>query len=493
MSDPVVERQTCSPAAPAARRVKLWLSSILRRTGNWFKGKQAAARLRGLRRSLRAAWLLDELGEGCQVIGYDWRYLYVNEAAARQGKRCPKEFIGRTVMEVYPGIEETDLFARLRECMKIRRMDTLEHEYEYRGGDTGWFEVRIEPVPSGLFLLSTDITARKQAEQQLSQARNRLQCLLENAFDVVAEIDAAGNIGSVSGNIEPLLGYQPDEVSGKAFLQFVRDEDTHDAEQVFQQALQGRPFVKCELTLMDRNGEAVVTESNVVPVFRDGTVEAVLCTSRNITKQREAEDGIRRAMANLRTTRDGIVLAMSDAVAARDPYTAAHQMNVVQLARAIATESGCTEDEIEAIRIAAALHDLGKLHIPGETLSKPGDLSDAEFQMIKEHSHAGFEILRNISFPWPIADIVLQHHERIDGSGYPSGLSGDDICMEARVLAVADVVEAMSSHRPYRPALGIQWALAHIEEEKGRLYDPQVVDTCLRLFSEKDFVFDRPV
>ena len=148
------------------------------------------------------------------------------------------------------------------------------------------------------------------------------------------------------------------------------------------------------------------------------------------------------------------------------------------------------KDKAESIRIAAAIHDIGKIFVPAEILSKPGKLSEVEFSFLKQHPQAGFDILKNIEFPWPIAQIVIQHHERMNGSGYPSALSGEALLIEARILAVADVVEAMASHRPYRPALGIDKALEEISQNKGTLYDADAVDACLRLFVEKAFKFE---
>jgi HD-GYP domain-containing protein (c-di-GMP phosphodiesterase class II) len=175
-------------------------------------------------------------------------------------------------------------------------------------------------------------------------------------------------------------------------------------------------------------------------------------------------------------------------VETRDRYTAGHQQRVTQLACAIAQELGLSNKQIQMIRMAGRLHDLGKIFIPIEILSKPGQLNEMELAIIKTHPRASYDILKNIDFPWPIADIVLQHHERTNGSGYPAGLRGEDILMEARILAVSDVVEAMSSHRPYRPALGVETALKEIVQNKGILYDPDVVNACLRVFWEKRLV-----
>jgi putative nucleotidyltransferase with HDIG domain len=178
---------------------------------------------------------------------------------------------------------------------------------------------------------------------------------------------------------------------------------------------------------------------------------------------------------------------MASAVEARDPYTSGHQIRSADLARAIAMEMGLPQDKIDGIRMAGSIHDIGKLSIPAEILSKPTKLSEIEFSLIKEHARKGYEMLKDVESPWPLAEIVHQHHERMDGSGYPRNLKGDDILIEARILTVADVVEAMASHRPYRPGLGIDAALNEIEKNRGTLYDGAVADACLRLFREKGF------
>jgi HD-GYP domain-containing protein (c-di-GMP phosphodiesterase class II) len=178
---------------------------------------------------------------------------------------------------------------------------------------------------------------------------------------------------------------------------------------------------------------------------------------------------------------------MVSAVEMRDPYTAGHQLRAANLACAIATEVGLPKEKIDGIRMAGSIHDIGKISIPAEILSKPTKLTNVEFSLIKEHSRSGYEILKDVESQWPLAQIVYQHHERMDGSGYPRNLKGDEIIIEARIMAVADVVEAMASHRPYRPGLGIDSALAEIEKNKGTLYDNNIADACLRLFREKGF------
>lgn len=203
-----------------------------------------------------------------------------------------------------------------------------------------------------------------------------------------------------------------------------------------------------------------------------------------------AEDELRQTVEKLRKVTGATVQAMAQTVEVRDPYTAGHQKRVSTLARAVATEMNLPPGMIEGIGMAGNIHDIGKISVPAEILSKPGTLTDIQFALIKAHPKTGHEILKGIEFPWDIARIVLQHHERIDRSGYPQGLCGDDILPEAKILAVADVVEAMTSHRPYRPALGIEKALEEISSKKGKLYDPIVAEALERAIKKGNLGLD---
>ena len=196
-----------------------------------------------------------------------------------------------------------------------------------------------------------------------------------------------------------------------------------------------------------------------------------------------------RAAEQVRLGLEGTIQAIAGIVEMRDPYTAGHQRRVAQLAAAIAHEMGLPEERVRGIHLAGTIHDLGKIQTPAEILAKPGKLSASEFGLIKDHPQNGYEILKDIEFPWPIAQMVLQHHEKLDGSGYPQGLKGNEILLEARIMTVADVVEAMSSHRPYRPGLGIDAALTEIGRGRGAHYDPDAVDACVKLFKENGFAF----
>jgi PAS domain S-box-containing protein/putative nucleotidyltransferase with HDIG domain len=232
-------------------------------------------------------------------------------------------------------------------------------------------------------------------------------------------------------------------------------------------------------------GKEVFIKYKVVPIEEDGRFNGALIVIDDLTKQKKMED-------ELRVTQNvwhGTLKILSRIVEIRDPYTAGHQQRVAYLSKKIAKEMHLPQEKIDSIYIAALVHDIGKIAVPTEILSRPGKLTKIEKLMIREHPTIGYEILKDIDFPWPIAQIVLQHHEKINGSGYPLGLKGDEIMIEARIICVSDVVEAMSTRRPYREAFDIETALEEIIKYKGVLYDPDVVDTCVRLFKEKKLEF----
>lgn len=221
-------------------------------------------------------------------------------------------------------------------------------------------------------------------------------------------------------------------------------------------------------------------------------LKRVLIERETLAQRDKAAESLRLNLEKFQRAMDGIILAISFTVELRDPYTAGHQQRVSDLAAAIAGDMGLSSDRIYGLRMASNIHDLGKITIPSEILCKPGHLGPLEFEMIKNHVQAGYEILKKIEFPWPLAKIILQHHERMDGSGYPQALQGEQILLEARILAVADVFETMSSHRPYRPSLGLNRAIDELLRNKGSLYDAAVVEACVSLIIEKRFTFEEP-
>ena len=287
----------------------------------------------------------------------------------------------------------------------------------------------------------------------------------------------------VNPGMAQMLGYQPEEMIGKPLFDFMEEEEANTALEHMNKRRRGITE-QHEFTLKKNNGEPIYVLVNTSPQYnKEGICIGSLAGISDITQRKHDEIKLNRAM-------DATIRTISKMIDARDSYTSGHQGRVTRLALCIAQGLGLSKDQTSAIRIAALIHDIGKISIPSEILAKPSALSDIEYALIKGHPQIGFDILKDIDFPYPIADIILQHHERINGSGYPNGLKNKEILLEAKVISVADVVEAMSSHRPYRAALGIDAALEEIGKNRGILYDPEVVDVCLNLFQEKGFEFN---
>lgn len=239
------------------------------------------------------------------------------------------------------------------------------------------------------------------------------------------------------------------------------------------------------------NGEVKGLRGIIIDIIERKEHEQALIDLNASLEQRvqERTEELQMSLAQVELTLEGAVLSIARIVEMRDPYTAGHQARVAKLAQAIAVEVGLADDRIRALHSAALIHDVGKINIPTEILSKPGKLTDAEYEIIKEHVQIGKDIVSTIEFSLPLAEFIGQHHERLDGSGYPAGLSGDEIYKESRILAVADVVEAMTAQRPYRPALDIEVALKEIKKNAGKLYDKRAVNICLKLFRKENFTF----
>ena len=335
--------------------------------------------------------------------------------------------------------------------------------------------------PVGLRGAIIDITGRKRTEEALRNTEDRLHTLVQAIPDLIWMKDKDGVYLSCNTMFERFFGAREADIAGKTDYDFVNRELADSFRDHDNKAMAAEKTTSNEewITFAD-DGHRAFLDTIKTPMYdTQGTLIGVLGIGRDITDRRSVER-IRKALA-------ATVQAIAVIVEARDPYTAGHQRRVADLARSIATEMNLPDDQIDGIRVAATIHDLGKISIPAEILSKPTKLKKTEFDLIKEHSQSGYDILKDIDFPWPIAKIVLEHHERMNGSGYPNGLTGDNILLESRIIAIADVVEAMASHRPYRPGLGIEVALEEIEKNKGIFYDDAVADACLKLFREKGY------
>jgi PAS domain S-box-containing protein len=391
-------------------------------------------------------------------------------------------------------VDKVELLARVRSLLKVKASNDLMRNY--REELESEVTERTEELRHVLERLQQEITVRKRNEEALRESENKYRMLADNIHDVVFVLDMNMKCTYLSPSVKILRGYEPEEVMevtpaetltpSSMELAMKTLSEVMELEKIKQVGINESRTIPLEMKRKD--GTTVWTEVKL-SFIRDENQEAVgiIGLTRDITERKLAEEKLQQTLYSLKNAVSATIQVMVSAVEMKDPYTAGHQLRSADLACAIATEMGLTQEKIDGMRMAGSIHDIGKLSIPAEILSKPTKLTNIEFSLIKEHAQGGYEMLKDVESPWPLAQIVYQHHERMDGSGYPRNLKGDEIIMEARIMAVADVVEAMASHRPYRPSLGIDVALEEIEKNRGILYDDVVADACLRLFREKGY------
>jgi PAS domain S-box-containing protein len=477
--------------------------------------------------------------EGIWILNEERRTIFVNKRIADMLGYTPEEMLGKRIDSF---IFEGDLedYALKRDARQRGVAEVFERRFRRKDKTTIWNIVSTSPLFdgqgrfTGSFAMFTDITERKLAEEALrvsEQAARRLA----NESELIAEI---GRIISSTLNIEEVYA---------CFAEKVREAIPFDRIAVNTVNMKNYTrtirYVTGDMFASYGIGQAIQTKSSIlinskspedirrkllaahqfgaestmlIPlIFKDevmgylavhsaqidayseddlrlaermaSQIAGAIANAQLFRERTQAEEKLQNTLDSLRKALSTTIQVMVSTVEARDPYTAGHQIRAADLARTIATEMGLSPEKIEGIRMAGSIHDIGKISIPAEILSKPTKLSEIEFSLIKEHARKGFEMLKDVESPWPLAEIVRQHHERMNGSGYPRNLKGDEIMIEARILTVADVVEAMASHRPYRPGLGIDAALEEIEKNKGIFYDKTVADACLRLFQAKGF------
>ena len=327
-------------------------------------------------------------------------------------------------------------------------------------------------------------------ESRLVERERLLSTTLESIGEAVVTVDAGGIVQYLNPVGELLLGVSLAKALGRPLADiFTVEEPCPPSCQVQTYAGNGqRP--DCQV-LLNGNGKRVFIEKTITPIRSEsGNGSGSVLVVRDISARVRAEEALIESLGKLRLTLEATVGALGVASEKRDPYTAGHQQRTALLAQAIAVEMGLDPHRVEGVRAAGLLHDIGKISIPAEILTKPAKLTDIEFGIIRTHPSVGYEILKTIPFPWPVAEIVLTHHERLNGSGYPQGLKAHEILIESKIMAVADVVEAMSSHRPYRPALGTAKALDEVQSLAGTMFDPDSVRACARVLTEKNFSFE---
>ena len=430
--------------------------------------KETRNRLRKRVANVRA--ISENVADGVVVVDRQGYVVFSNPAAGSLFGSSPEELVG-TVFE-YP-VGDSRFF---------------EIDLPRRAGGPGTAEMRISETEwdgeNCSIIAMRDITDRKRSEQLLKESEERNRKILRSAMDGIWIEDIQGHLLDVNDAYCRMSGYSEQELLGMPISDLEAAESTADVEEHIKN-IKARGEDRFET--LQRRKDGSIYDVEVSTVYIPGEPGQIVAFLRDITDRKRAEEELLRTAESLNIALTGTIRAMSRIVDLRDPYTAGHQKRMADLAGAIAEEMGMDEERADFIRLAGSIHDIGKISVPAEILSKPAKLSETEFNLVRVHPQTGYDMLKDVDFPWPIADVILQHHERFDGSGYPNGLKGDEMLPEARILAVADVVESMASHRPYRATLGLDSALEEIEKNRGVLYTPAVVDACIEIFRQKGY------
>jgi PAS domain S-box-containing protein/putative nucleotidyltransferase with HDIG domain len=467
---------------------------------------------------------LDGLLEGCQIIDFDWRYIYINRAAARHGHRSPEELIHRTMMEAYPGIESSELFSVLKRCMQERASQQMENRFDYPDGGTGWFELSIQPVPEGLFILSMDITAHKLAELKAQRQVARVNALRKIDLAVLSSFDLKLTLTVSIDQIMEQLGVDAADVmlldassttltfaAGRGFRQpaieraRLRLGEGYASRIALEQRVIHIPDLAAEKKFIRQTylqGEEFISYVGA-PLEAKGRVRGVLEVYGRSPLQIDQEwldylevlagqiaiavdnatlfKDLQRSNSELMLAYEATLEGWSAALDLRDHETEGHTQRVTEMTMELAEAMGIKAEELVNIRRGALLHDIGKMGVPDNILLKPDRLNDEEWEHMRMHAVYAYNLLSNISYLRDALDIPYCHHEKWNGTGYPRGLKGEEIPMAARIFAVADVYDALTSDRPYRKGWGHERALDYIREQSGSFFDPRVVDAFLAM------------
>ncbi|MDD3951183.1 MAG: transporter substrate-binding domain-containing protein [Desulfobacterales bacterium] len=489
----------------------------------------------------QAEELYQTLTEGsftCVFIARKGKFVFINAAVEYLGYRA-EELTGHdSNMIVHPD-DKALVKMKSRELLSKKSNQAFEFRIVTKQNETRWVSQTIAPIyyqgKPAVLGNAMDITIQKQAEQNLALNKERTQILLNlrlmidestqailkyameasqktclSQFSFIGLMDETESIMTIHAWSKDAMARcaslnKPEQfpiseagVWGDCVRQ--RKPVTINDYEAPHPSKKGCPDghvpIRRLMSIPVLDGDkivAVAAVANKKEPYTEDDANALISLSNNMWEmlhRKQAETRLKETLGNLRKAVGASIQIMASAIETKDPYTAGHQIRSANLARAIAAEMKLPREQIDGIRMAASIHDIGKLAIPAEILSRPRKLTPVEYELVKEHALKGYELLRNVDADWPLAQIVYQHHERMNGSGYPRGLRGEDILLESRILAVADVVEAMASHRPYRPALGVDAALDEIKNHSGVLYDAKVVNACLRVFRERGFRFE---
>ncbi len=410
--------------------------------------------------------------------------VFLNETGCRMLGIEPARVTGKNIMDVIPG--ELQPMFRTQVMSILNKGGSWEGELQYRNQKTGklldvyTMAYAIKNPASGapryFASVSLDITERKVMEENY-------RSIFDNAREGIFRTTPEGRFVLANRAMARILGYDSSEALIDGITDIPGQLYIHPEERSQTlEFLEREGYVKNAEVQWKRKDGATIWVHRTMRAVRDekGKILYLEGLVTDITDRKKSVDQLRKALVDT-------IQAIASIVESRDPYTAGHQRRVADLAAAIAAEMGLSAELIEGLRMAGVIHDIGKVSVPSDLLNMPRKLTDIEFSLIKTHAKSGYEMVKDIEFPWPIARMILEHHERINGSGYPNGLTGDKLLLESRILAVADVVEAMATHRPYRAALSLDVAMDEITKNRGVIYDPDAVDACLRLFREKGY------
>ncbi len=436
---------------------------------------------------------------------------YLNPAGEKTVGYSTKDWIGRSFTEILAPEYIESTIDRFRRGLSGETIPIYEIEIAHKDGKKIPVEVNVTSLldakgkTTGRIGIARDITTRKQTEEALKESEQRSADIINFLPDATFAINLEGKVVTWNRAIEEMTGVKAKDMVGKGNYEYAIPFYNTRRPVLIDLVFKPDEEIEKKYSFISKEKNCLIVETDVPfvkgqdlflwakasPIFdHRGNVVGAIESIRDITERKRTEKKLEKSYKRLQAALDGTVNALAATVEMRDPYTAGHQRRVAQLACAIAEEMNLPEERIRDLHTAAVIHDIGKINVPSEILSKPGRLSEIEFDMVKSHPQVGYDILQKTRCPEAVTQIVLQHQERLDGSGYHQGLSGEDIILEARILAVADVVEAMCSHRPYRAAFGIDRALEEISQNKGILYDAEAVDACVTLFKEERFAFE---
>lgn len=471
-----------------------FINTFIKQSAIMLQSKQAEEELKDSEDRLKI--LFDYAPDAYYISDLKGNFVDGNKAAERVFGYKKEELIGKSFLELKL-LSLTDLpkVAKML-ANNLRGLPTGPDEFVLNRKDKSTVTVEISTYPVKIkektlvLSIARDITEGKQAED-VKNAKDELQMILDSVPALIFYKDIEGRVvrankvfaDSLKMPIKDMIGKTTEELFPKEQAENMRKDDK-------EVMISGKPKKNIIEPYDTPEGVRWVISDKIPYRDKKGKVTGIIGLAKDVTAQIKTEQELLQSYQKLKKNMDATLETMSKIIEAKDPYTAGHQQRVSELSIAIAKELHLSQDTIEGIRVASIIHDIGKIGLPTEILSKPSRLDDIEFSLVKRHSQMGHDILKTIDFSYPVAGIVLQHHERLNGSGYPNHLKGDEIFLEARILGVTDVVEAISSHRPYRAALGVDAALEEISKNKGILYDPKVVDTCIELFKEKGFKFE---